>query len=117
MQPAMIADNTLSASHMEKTIHLLRSRLQSRLSLHKQFASLGTCTFYLQHVSFSSDISYLVIHCLIFIEHGIIPISGDCQNLFPAKVVSRLTKWNVIPYEDYMVSEEWLYLPYVDRML
>lgn len=75
-QPAVVADNALSASHMEKTIHLLRSRLQSRLSLHKQFASL---------------------------EHGVIPISGDCQNLFPAKVVSRLTKWNVIPYEDYVV--------------
>ncbi|KAM5194386.1 THO complex subunit 5 isoform 2-T2 [Mantella aurantiaca] len=75
-QPTVVADNTLSASHMEKTIHLLRSRLQSRLSLHKQFASL---------------------------EHGVIPISGDCQNLFPAKVVSRLTKWSTIPYEDYVV--------------
>ncbi|XP_072271394.1 THO complex subunit 5 isoform X2 [Pyxicephalus adspersus] len=75
-QPAVVADNTLSASHMEKTIHLLRSRLQSRLSLHKQFSSL---------------------------EHGVIPISGDCQNLFPAKVVSRLTKWNMITYEDYVM--------------
>ncbi|PIN88490.1 hypothetical protein AB205_0007790, partial [Aquarana catesbeiana] len=44
-QPAVVADNALSASHMEKTIHLLRSRLQSRLSLHKQFASLGMYTF------------------------------------------------------------------------
>lgn len=75
-QPSIIADNTLSASHMEKTIKLLRSRLLSRLSLHRQFASL---------------------------EHGIIPISGECQNLFPAKVVSRLTRWSMIPYEDYVV--------------
>ncbi|XP_066459899.1 THO complex subunit 5 homolog isoform X1 [Eleutherodactylus coqui] len=73
---SFVADNTLSASHMEKTIKLLRSRLVSRLSLHKQFASL---------------------------EHGIIPISGECQNLFPAKVVSRLTKWSMITYEDYVV--------------
>lgn len=75
-QPSIIADNTLSASHMEKNIKLLRSRLLSRLSLHRQFASL---------------------------EHGIIPISGECQNLFPAKVVSRLTRWSMIPYEDYVV--------------
>ncbi|XP_068096381.1 THO complex subunit 5 homolog isoform X3 [Hyperolius riggenbachi] len=75
-QPTVVADNALSASHMEKTIHLLRSRLQSRLSLHKQFASL---------------------------EHGIIPITGDCQNLFPAKVLSRLTKWSMITYEDYVM--------------
>ncbi|KFQ64109.1 THO complex subunit 5 [Pelecanus crispus] len=35
------ADNSLSASHMELTVKLLRTRLQSRLALHKQFASLG----------------------------------------------------------------------------
>ncbi|XP_056384678.1 THO complex subunit 5 homolog isoform X3 [Hyla sarda] len=75
-QPSIVADNTLSASHMEKTIKLLRSRLLSRLSLYKQFASL---------------------------EHGIIPVSGECQNLFPAKVISRLTRWNMITYEDYVV--------------
>lgn len=83
-QPSIIADNTLSASHMEKTIKLLRSRLLSRLSLHRQFASL---------------------------EHGIIPISGECQNLFPAKVVSRLTRWSMIPYEDYVV------LPYTKEVV
>ncbi|KAM9329638.1 THO complex subunit 5 [Gastrophryne carolinensis] len=75
-QAAVIADNALSASHMEKTINMLRSRVQSRLSLHKQFASL---------------------------EHSIIPVSGDCLNLFPAKVVSRLTKWSIITYEDYVM--------------
>ncbi|XP_069817550.1 THO complex subunit 5 isoform X2 [Dendropsophus ebraccatus] len=75
-QPSIVADNTLSASHMEKTIKLLRSRLQSRLSLYKQFASL---------------------------EHGIIPVSAECQNLFPAKVISRLSRWSMITYEDYVV--------------
>ncbi|XP_069616141.1 THO complex subunit 5 isoform X2 [Ranitomeya imitator] len=83
-QQSVIADNTLSASHMEKTIKLLRSRLMSRLSLHKQFASL---------------------------EHGIIPISGECQNLFPAKVVSRLTRWGMIPYEDFVM------LPYAKEVV
>ncbi|KAM4053350.1 THO complex subunit 5 isoform 2-T2 [Anomaloglossus baeobatrachus] len=81
---SIIADNTLSASHMEKTIKLLRSRLTSRLSLHKQFASL---------------------------EHGVIPISGECQNLFPAKVVSRLTRWSMMPYEDYVI------LPYTKEIV
>ncbi|XP_077153003.1 THO complex subunit 5 isoform X4 [Ranitomeya variabilis] len=81
---SVIADNTLSASHMEKTIKLLRSRLMSRLSLHKQFASL---------------------------EHGVIPISGECQNLFPAKVVSRLTRWSMIPYEDFVM------LPYAKEVV
>ncbi|KFM05559.1 THO complex subunit 5, partial [Aptenodytes forsteri] len=33
----------LGASHMELTVKLLRTRLQSRLALHKQFASLGGC--------------------------------------------------------------------------
>ncbi|KAM4808445.1 THO complex subunit 5 isoform 2-T2 [Rhinophrynus dorsalis] len=75
-QSAVIADNALSASHMEKTIDLLRIRLLSRLSLHRQFSSL---------------------------EHGTIPVTVECQHLFPAKVVSRLTKWNMITYEDYVV--------------
>lgn len=34
--------SSLSASHMENTMKLLRGRLQARLALHKQFASLGT---------------------------------------------------------------------------
>lgn len=34
--------SSLSASQMESTIKLLRGRVQSRLALHKQFASLGT---------------------------------------------------------------------------
>lgn len=33
--------SSLSASHMERTMKLLRGRVQSRLALHKQFASLG----------------------------------------------------------------------------
>ncbi|KAG6921332.1 THO complex 5, partial [Chelydra serpentina] len=39
-QHTVTADNSLSASHMEMTMKLLRTRLQSRLALHKQFASL-----------------------------------------------------------------------------
>lgn len=42
-QHTVTADNSLSASHMEMTMKLLRTRLQSRLALHKQFASLGEC--------------------------------------------------------------------------
>ncbi len=33
--------SALSASHMERTLKLLRGRLQARLALHKQFSSLG----------------------------------------------------------------------------
>lgn len=33
--------SSLSASQMESTMKLLRGRVQSRLALHKQFASLG----------------------------------------------------------------------------
>ncbi|KFV85171.1 THO complex subunit 5 [Struthio camelus australis] len=43
LQHVVTADNSLSASHMEMTVKLLRTRLQSRLALHKQFASLGEC--------------------------------------------------------------------------
>ncbi|KAF6083277.1 THO complex 5 [Phyllostomus discolor] len=74
-QQTVIADHSLSASHMETTMKLLKTRVQSRLALHKQFASL---------------------------EHGIIPVTSDCQYLFPAKVVSRLVKWVTIAHEDYM---------------
>ncbi|XP_060641269.2 THO complex subunit 5 homolog [Anolis sagrei] len=74
-QGSIMADNTLSASHMEQTMKLLKTRLESRLALHRQFASL---------------------------EHGILPVSSECQHLFPAKIVSRLVKWVTITYEDYL---------------
>uniref|UniRef100_A0A8C9QZG6 THO complex 5 n=1 Tax=Scleropages formosus TaxID=113540 RepID=A0A8C9QZG6_SCLFO len=66
---------SLSASHMESTMKLLQGRLQSRLALHKQFSSL---------------------------EHSIVPVSSECQHLFPAKVVSRLTRWTTITHQEYM---------------
>uniref|UniRef100_A0A671VXG6 THO complex 5 n=1 Tax=Sparus aurata TaxID=8175 RepID=A0A671VXG6_SPAAU len=67
--------NSLSASQMESTMKLLRGRVQSRLALHKQFASL---------------------------EHSIIPVSSECQHLFPAKIMSSLARWTAITHEDYM---------------
>uniref|UniRef100_A0A8C2KAG9 THO complex 5 n=1 Tax=Cyprinus carpio TaxID=7962 RepID=A0A8C2KAG9_CYPCA len=66
--------SALSASHMEKTMKLLRGRLQARLALHKQFSSL---------------------------EHSIIPVSSECQHLFPAKVVSGLTRWTMMSYQEF----------------
>ncbi|XP_075754025.1 THO complex subunit 5 isoform X1 [Pelodiscus sinensis] len=74
-QHTVTAESSLSASHMELTMKLLRTRLQSRLALHKQFASL---------------------------EHGVVPVSSECQQLFPSKVVARLAKWAALPYEDYL---------------
>ncbi|XP_074150654.1 THO complex subunit 5 isoform X2 [Sminthopsis crassicaudata] len=74
-QHIVTADNSLSASHMETTMKLLRTRLQARLALTKQYASL---------------------------EHGIVPVTSECQSLFPAKIVSRLVKWVAIAYEDYV---------------
>ncbi|KAM7323232.1 hypothetical protein ACRRTK_017338 [Alexandromys fortis] len=74
-QHTVIADHSQSASHMETTMKLLKTRVQARLALHKQFASL---------------------------EDGIVPVTSDCQYLFPAKVVSRLVKWVIIAHEDYM---------------
>uniref|UniRef100_A0A8I6AF30 THO complex subunit 5 n=1 Tax=Rattus norvegicus TaxID=10116 RepID=A0A8I6AF30_RAT len=71
----VMADHSQSASHMETTMKLLKTRVQSRLALHKQFASL---------------------------EHGIVPVTSECQYLFPAKVVSRLVKWMIMAHEDYM---------------
>uniref|UniRef100_A0A8C2YVF4 THO complex 5 n=1 Tax=Cyclopterus lumpus TaxID=8103 RepID=A0A8C2YVF4_CYCLU len=67
--------SSLSASHMESTMKLLRGRLLSRLALHKQFASL---------------------------EHSIIPVSSECQNLFPAKILSRLARWTTTTHQEYM---------------
>lgn len=38
---SICSGSSLSASQMEKTMQLLKRRLQSRLALHRQFASLG----------------------------------------------------------------------------
>ncbi|XP_031441117.1 THO complex subunit 5 homolog, partial [Clupea harengus] len=70
----VVMGSKLSASHMERTVKLLRSRLQSRLALHKQFISL---------------------------EHSVVPVSAECQDLFPAKVISRLARWNAITYPEF----------------
>lgn len=67
--------SALSASHMESTMKLLRARLQSRLALQKQFASL---------------------------EHSIIPVSSECQHLVPAKIISRLARWTTLTHHEYM---------------
>lgn len=40
-QHTVVMDHSLSASHMETTMKLLKTRVQSRMALHKQFASLG----------------------------------------------------------------------------
>lgn len=37
-------------------------------------------------------------------EHGVVPVSSECQHLFPTKIVSRLVKWSAIPFEDYAVG-------------
>ncbi|XP_068617198.1 THO complex subunit 5 homolog isoform X2 [Brachionichthys hirsutus] len=69
-----ITGSSLSASQMENTMKLLRGRVQSRLALHKQFASL---------------------------EHNIIPVSSECQHLFPAKIMSRLASWSAVAHDEY----------------
>uniref|UniRef100_A0A672RYG7 THO complex subunit 5 homolog n=1 Tax=Sinocyclocheilus grahami TaxID=75366 RepID=A0A672RYG7_SINGR len=69
-----LTGSALSASHMERTMKLLRGRLQARLALHKQFSSL---------------------------EHSIIPVSSECQHLFPAKVVSGLMRWTMMSHQEF----------------
>uniref|UniRef100_A0A8C1XMH4 THO complex 5 n=1 Tax=Cyprinus carpio TaxID=7962 RepID=A0A8C1XMH4_CYPCA len=69
-----LTGSALSASHMERTMKLLRGRLQARLALHKQFSSL---------------------------EHSIIPVSSECQHLFPAKVVSGLVRWTTMSCQEF----------------
>uniref|UniRef100_A0A8C7Q7Z8 THO complex subunit 5 homolog n=1 Tax=Oncorhynchus mykiss TaxID=8022 RepID=A0A8C7Q7Z8_ONCMY len=69
-----VGGSSLSASHMESTMKLLRGRVQSRLALHKQFSSL---------------------------EHSIVPVSTECQHLFPAKVLSRLARWTTMSHQEY----------------
>uniref|UniRef100_A0A674C939 THO complex 5 n=1 Tax=Salmo trutta TaxID=8032 RepID=A0A674C939_SALTR len=69
-----VCGSSLSASHMESTMKLLRGRVQSRLALQKQFSSL---------------------------EHSIVPVSSECQHLFPAKVLSRLARWTTITHQEY----------------
>ncbi|XP_061624101.1 THO complex subunit 5 homolog isoform X2 [Phyllopteryx taeniolatus] len=70
----VLVGSSLSASHMETTMKLLRGRVLSRLALHKQFASL---------------------------EHNIIPVISECLHLFPTKIISRLAQWTTITHEEY----------------
>ncbi|KAJ0067512.1 hypothetical protein NL108_007983, partial [Boleophthalmus pectinirostris] len=88
--------SSLSASHMEATMKFLRARVQSRLALQKQFASLGNI---LTHVY----IYYICSNSVFtFPEHSIIPVSIECQNLVPAKIITRLARWTTIAYQDYL---------------
>lgn len=50
--------NSLSASHMESTIKLLRKRVHSRMDLHKQFVFLGLffVTLSLLNIKFSGNV-------------------------------------------------------------
>ncbi|KFQ39008.1 THO complex subunit 5 [Mesitornis unicolor] len=66
-QHTITADNSLSASHMELTVKLLRTRLQSRLALHKQFASLDLCP-----QPSSAQVALSLIS-----EHGVVPVSSS----------------------------------------
>uniref|UniRef100_A0AAR2LC13 THO complex subunit 5 homolog n=1 Tax=Pygocentrus nattereri TaxID=42514 RepID=A0AAR2LC13_PYGNA len=35
-------------------------------------------------------------------KHSIVPVSSECQHLFPAKVVSRLARWTMMSYQEFM---------------
>ncbi|CAL9708300.1 unnamed protein product [Knipowitschia caucasica] len=83
-EPSVCVGSSLSASHMEATMKLLRARVQSRLALQKQFASL---------------------------EHNIIPVSSECLNLVPAKIITRLARWTTTTYQDYLA------LPYTKHVI
>lgn len=58
------SSSSLSASQMETTMKLLKRRLQSRLALHRQFASLGTFlappTDRISHEIFGFNRSYVI---------------------------------------------------------
>lgn len=36
-------------------------------------------------------------------EHSIIPVSSECQHLFPAKVISGLTRWTMMSHQEFTV--------------
>ncbi|CAI9734696.1 Hypothetical predicted protein [Octopus vulgaris] len=66
--------SSLSSSHMQNTIELLRRRIQARLSLLKQLVSL---------------------------ERSFIPVSGEYTNLYPAKIITHLTSWRRSTFEEF----------------
>lgn len=65
---------SLSASHMQKTIELLRHRIKARLSLLKQLVSL---------------------------ERSSIPITGEYMGMFPVKIITQLSSWRRSTFEDF----------------
>lgn len=103
---AKLTRNALSASHMERTMKLLRGRLQSRLALHKQFSSLGTHTWTQQTDACVERKAVYILNRSVWWsvpEHSIIPVSSECQHLFPAKVVTGLTRWTMMSYQEFTV--------------
>ncbi|XP_005100291.1 THO complex subunit 5 homolog [Aplysia californica] len=67
------AKHGVSATHMQRTITLLRERMKARIALLHQLASL---------------------------ERGIIPVPAEVTRLFPAKVNSLLSSWKRSTFED-----------------
>lgn len=56
---------------------------------------LKTSVFTRRHV--------LLMFVSLVIEHSIVPVSTECQHLFPAKVVSRLSRWTMMSHQDFLV--------------
>uniref|UniRef100_A0A673IB55 THO complex subunit 5 homolog n=1 Tax=Sinocyclocheilus rhinocerous TaxID=307959 RepID=A0A673IB55_9TELE len=55
-------------------------------------------------LQFSSDmLSYNMLpsRWIIILQHSIIPVSSECQHLFPAKVVSGLMRWTMMSYQEF----------------
>uniref|UniRef100_A0A673I6G2 THO complex subunit 5 homolog n=1 Tax=Sinocyclocheilus rhinocerous TaxID=307959 RepID=A0A673I6G2_9TELE len=53
-------------------------------------------------LQFSSDFVALTMQWVCSVpEHSIIPVSSECQHLFPAKVVSGLMRWTMMSYQEF----------------
>lgn len=94
---------------------LLRERVQSRLALHKQFTSLGTRSIHdITAHEQGEKTTDTTIFVLLSSEHSIIPVASECQNLFPAKIISRLAHWTTITHQEYTVHAPHVQTLYVE---
>ncbi|CAH1801716.1 unnamed protein product [Owenia fusiformis] len=77
------ASNSVSSSRMEETLLKIRRRVNSRIALQKQLASLERCS---------------------------VNVSPEHLELFPHKVLSKISSWKRTTYEDFVS------VPYTEEM-
>ncbi|XP_070293188.1 THO complex subunit 5 homolog [Salvelinus sp. IW2-2015] len=87
--------------HNGSVLHLLFYYLMN-LNIMTVKAKVSTATDLTGAISAGCVYTRLALHKQSSsLEHSIVPVSSECQHLFPAKVLSRLARWTTITHQEY----------------